>query len=126
MLRITDDRARGSLVLEPTGSLNRGDLDRLSAAFDVVVATTGRAPNLLIHAPRFPAWADFHTLLQHLRFIRQRHRAVARVALVSDARALDVASFVARRLLATRIRVFGNKDLEAARAWVAGDPPKAE
>lgn len=121
MLRITDDRARHCLILEPTGSLSRGDLDRLSEVFDAVVAATDRAPNLVIHAKSFPSWSDLGALARHLRFIRQHHRMVGRVAFVSDARALDVAPALARRLISAELRHFPESELDAALAWVAED-----
>lgn len=119
MLRITDDRARRVLILEPTGSLSRGDLDRLRERFDAVVAETGRAPSLLIRAAAFPSWADLGALGKHLRFIRAHHRAVARVAIVSDARSFQMAPRVARRLVAADLRHFPGKEFDAALAWVA-------
>lgn len=129
MLRITDDRAHRCLILEPTGSLSRGDLDRLSARFDAVVAATDRAPNLVIHAAGFPSWSDLGALARHLRFIRQHHRMVSRVAFVSNARAFDVAPALARRLISAELRHFPesgansgpDSGLDAALDWVAED-----
>lgn len=119
MLKITDDRARHCLVLEPTGSLSQADLDRLREHFDAVVVETGRPPNLLVHAASFPSWADLGALAKHARFIREHHRMIARVAIVSDARALDLAPRVARRLVAADIRHFPETALDEALAWVA-------
>lgn len=119
MLRITDDRAHCCLVLEPTGSLSRSDLDRLGERFDQVVKETGRAPNLVVHAASFPSWADLGALARHLRFIRRNHKRVGRVAFVSDARALDRASAFARRLVSAELRHFPESQLSDALAWVA-------
>jgi hypothetical protein len=119
MLRITEDHARHCLILEPTGSLSQADLERLRERFEAVAAATGRAPNLLVHAASFPSWADLGALAKHVRFIREHHRRIARVAIVSDARALDVAPVVARRLVAADIRHFPEKELDVALAWVA-------
>jgi hypothetical protein len=125
MLRITDDRQHNCLVLEPTGSLSKSDLERLTVQFEAVVADTGRVPNLLIRSARFPSWADFGALARHLRFIRQHHRMISRVALVSDARAFDVAPRLARKLITADLRHFPDKDYDAALAWLAegaGEP----
>lgn len=119
MLRITEDRARHCLILEPTGSLSRGDLDRLRERFDAVLTATGQAPNLVIHAASFPSWADFGALARHLQFIRQHHRAIGRVAFVSDARALDIGPALARRLVSADLRYFPEAEFEAALDWVA-------
>jgi hypothetical protein len=122
MLTITDDEAHNCLVLEPSGPLTRRDLDALTERFDARVAATDRVPNLVIRAGSFPAWADFAALLKHLRFIREHHRLVERVAIVSDARALDLAPRLARRFVSADVRHFPTADLDAALAWV-GEPP---
>jgi len=119
MLRITEDSARNYLLLEPSGALSRKDLDALTARFDAYVNARDRIPNLVIRAVSFPTWADFATLLEHLRFIRDHHRMVRKVALVSDARALDIAPRIAGRFVSAEIRHFPGKDYDAALDWVA-------
>ncbi len=122
MLTITEDDLHDCLVLEPSGPLTRRDLDALTERFDARVNATDRVPNLVIRAGSFPAWADFAALLRHLRFIREHHRLVERVAIVSDARALDLAPRLARHFVSAEVRHFAAADLEAALAWVGERP----
>ena len=122
MLKITDDDAHNCLVLEPSGPLTRRDLDALTERFDARVNATDRVPNLVIRAGSFPAWADFAALLGHLRFIREHHRLVERVAVVSDARALDLAPRLARHFVSADVRHFAAADFAAALAWVGERP----
>ncbi len=117
MLRITEDDARNCLILEPSGALSRKDLEALTGRFDAWVNAHDRIPNLVIRAVSFPTWTDFAALLKHLRFIRDHHRMVRRVALVSDARALDIAPRIAGHFVSAEIRHFPGKDMEAALAW---------
>jgi hypothetical protein len=121
MLRITEDAGRNLLLLEPSGALSGKDLDTLTERFDAYVNARDRVPNLVVHAARFPTWTDFAALLRHLRFIRRHHRLVRKVALVSDARALDVAPRIGRRLVSADVRHFPASDLDAALVW-AGEP----
>jgi hypothetical protein len=125
MLKITEDAAHGCFVLEPSGALTRRDLDALTERFDATVAATDRVPNLVVRAESFPTWTDLAALLKHLRFIRAHHRMVRKVALVSDARALDLAPKLARHFVSAEIRHFAAADLDAALAWVAerDEPP---
>lgn len=122
MLTITEDDAHGCLVLVPSGPLTQRDLDALNAAFDARVARTECIPNLVIRADSFPAWADLSALFKHLRFIRQHQRLVDRVAIVSDARALDIAPRLVRRLVSADVRQFPAAEFDAALAWVADAP----
>lgn len=119
MLRITEDPARNCLLLEPGGALARRDLDALSERFDAYVNARGRVPNLVVRAVGFPTWTDLAALLRHLRFIREHHRMVRKVALVSDARALDIAPRIAGHFVSAEIRHFPAAGLDTALAWVA-------
>jgi hypothetical protein len=118
MLKITEDAAHGCLILEPAGPISRRDLDRLSEHFDAWVNARDTTPNLVIRAASFPTWTDLAALLRHLRFIRQHHRLVRKVAFVSDARALDVGPRIARHIVSAEIRHFPSGNLEAALGWV--------
>lgn len=119
MLRITEDEAHGCFLLQPVGSLRRADLDSLTQRFDEKVAAGGQVPNLVIQSPRFPTWSNFAALMEHLKFIRSHHREIEKVALVSDARALDVAPRIARFFVSARLRHFPGDALDEALAWVA-------
>jgi hypothetical protein len=119
MLTITEDDAHGCFVLRPVGSLRKADLDALSERFDAKVAAGGPAPNLVIQSPSFPTWSNFAALMEHLRFIRGHHREIAKVAVVSDARALDIAPRIARLFVSARLRHFPGDALEEALDWVA-------
>ena len=125
MLKIVENDAHDCLVLEPTGPLTRRDLEGLTERFDARVDATGRAPNLVIRSGSFPAWADFSALLKHLRFIRAHHRLVERVAIVSDARALDLAPRLARRLVSAEVRHFSAAEYQDALEWVGSAPVEA-
>ncbi len=118
MLRVTENLASNCLLLEPSGALSRKDLDGLTERFDAYVNAHDRIPNLVIRAVSFPTWTDFAALLKHLRFIREHHRMVRKVALVSDARALDIGPRIAGHFVSAEIRHFPAKDFDAALAWV--------
>ncbi|HET9067912.1 MAG TPA: STAS/SEC14 domain-containing protein [Amaricoccus sp.] len=119
MLTITEDDAHGCFLLKPVGSLRKADLDALAARFDARVAAGGPVPNLVIQSPSFPTWSNFAALMEHLRFIRGHHRQIEKVALVSDARALDIAPRIARLFVSARLRHFPASDLADALDWVA-------
>ncbi len=123
MLKIIEDDAHGCFVLEPSGSLRKADLDALTKRFDAKVAAGGPTPNLVIHSPRFPTWSNLAAMLEHIRFIREHHRQIEKVALVSDARILDIAPRVARLFVAANLRHFPSDGMGDALAWVAEREP---
>ena len=128
MLTITEDDAHGCFVLEPVGQPAQGRPRRADRALRRQGrrgATGSRTSSSSRRA--FPTWSNFAALLEHLRFIRDHHRQIEKVALVSDARALDIAPRIARLFVSARLRHFPADALDEALAWVAerGDEPPA-
>ena len=119
MLEIKEDQAHGCLIAEPSGALTEADFAALTGKFEAWVAGGKPAPNLVIHAAAFPGWADFGALVAHLKFIRDHQRRVEKVALVSDARILEIGPSVARAFVSASIRHFPADRMDEALAWVA-------
>lgn len=118
MLTITVDDAHNCLLVEPEGRLTETDFEKLTESFNTRANESDSIPNLVIHAKGFPGWADFGGLAGHLSFVRDHHKLIRKIALVSDARILDMAPQIAGRFLQADIRHFAGGDLEAALDWV--------
>lgn len=86
-------------ILEPSGKLTEADFASLTKTFNAKVNETDTIPNLVIHAAAFPGWADFAGFMRRLSFIRDHHRMIERIALVSDSRILDTAPRIARQFV---------------------------
>ncbi len=119
MLSIVEDTNHNCFILEPTGKLTEKDFSQLTERFNKWVNETDSIPNIVVHTAEFPGWTDFASFIGHLSFIRDHHRMVDKIALVSDARVLDVAPKFAKHFLAARIRHFPADQLEKALNWVS-------
>jgi hypothetical protein len=117
MLKVTEDHARRTLILEPSGPLARGEFEASGPRFDALAANG--PVRLVVHAASFPGWADFGSFLAHVGFVRAHQSRVEKVALVSDSRILDLAPRVADLFLAAEIRHFPADSLPAALDWIA-------
>jgi hypothetical protein len=76
---------------------------------------------IMIAAPAFPVWSDFAALVAHLQFVRDHHRNVQRVAVVSDSGFLTVAPRVADHFVHAEVRHFSEADRDAAIAWLRAE-----
>ncbi len=124
MLKITDDTVHDALIVEPTDKLTRTDFEALTDVFNAIVNETDRIPNLVVLAPSFPGWADFAALVEHLQFIRAHQKLVGKIALVSDAKILEIGPKIARHFASATIRRFPADDLKAALDWSAESQPE--
>lgn len=111
-------RERGILTLEPKGPLQAADFSTLAAVVDPYIEQHGDLKGLLIAAPAFPGWDDFAALVSHLRFVRDHHRRIRRIAVVSDSAVLSVAPKIAKHFVSAEIRTFDAADQAAALAWL--------
>ncbi len=111
-------RDRGILILKPEGALRAEDFTALAGAVDPYVEQHGELKGLLLEAPSFPGWENFAALLSHLRFVRDHHRRIRRIAVVSDSTLLGVAPKIASHFVSAEVRAFDAAIRAAALAWI--------
>ena len=121
MLMLELLRDKGILIVKPQGAIDVGDFDRLAQTVDPYIADHGALSGLLIEAPSFPGWESFAALIEHLRFVRDHHRKIRRVAAVTDSSFLKVAPRIAAHFAQPEIKVFGGAEKARALAWLESD-----
>ena len=112
---------QGVLVLAPRGPLREEDFEACSADVDPWIAANGSLRGVVIHARHFPGWENLGGLLSHLRFVRDLHHKVRRVALVVDIALADLAPKVASHFIEAEVKHFPYDDIVDALAWVEKD-----
>jgi len=118
------DAERGVLTVNPRAPLEKGDFAQLAKTVDPYIEKHGVLAGLLIEAPSFPGWDSLGAMAAHFRFVRDHHRKVKRVALVTDSPLGNVAQHLASHFVSAEIRHFPASALAAARQWVAESRPK--
>jgi hypothetical protein len=114
-------RERGILLLKPDGALRAEDFTALAGTVDPYLEQHGELKGLMIEAPSFPGWDSLAALLSHLRFVRDHHRRIRRVAVVSDSTFLTVAPKIASHFVSAQLRTFDAADRAAAIAWIEAE-----
>ncbi len=109
------------LVVQPKGALDAEDFSGIAAAVDPFIEQRGGLRGLLIEAESFPGWRDFAGLVSHLRFVRNHHKHIKRVAAVTDSAFAAIAPSVANHFTAAEVRHFPFAEREAAMAWLLED-----
>ncbi|MCH0569042.1 STAS/SEC14 domain-containing protein [Streptomyces sp. MUM 136J] len=118
----------GVLVVEVEQPLRVQDFEALGQTADAWLATHDDLPGVVIHAREFPGWENIGSLFRHVRFVRDHHREVRKVALAADSRLADLAPRLAGHFTRAEVRRFGYDELDDAVAWAAGragGPPAA-
>jgi hypothetical protein len=118
MIDYSLDAAQSILLVRPKAALAADDFAALAAAADPHIEATGGLAGLIIETPAFPGWDSLGAFVAHLRFVRDHHRRIKRVALVTDSALGDAAERLASHLVSAEIRHFPSGEIEAAKQWI--------
>jgi hypothetical protein len=111
-------KADGVLVLRPQGRLEAADFERVAKTVDPYIEANGKLHGLLLDAEAFPGWRDFAALIAHFKFVRDHHRKIEKVAVVSDSSFLSVAPKFATHFVKADVRHFPHSQRDGALAWL--------
>jgi hypothetical protein len=111
-------RDDGILVVSPVDKLETIDFERLRLLIDPYIEEHGGLNGLLIDAESFPGWEAFSSMLSHIRFVRNYHEKIERVAAVTDNGFLAILPKVADHFVAAEVRHFDYQDRDEALSWL--------
>lgn len=120
MIPHTLDPGTAILHLQPRAALSPADFEALAHAVDPFISERGDLAGMIIETPAFPGWTSFGAFVAHLRFVRDHHKHIKNIALVTDSAMGDMAEKLVSHFVAAEIRHFAASEVEAARQWIAG------
>jgi hypothetical protein len=118
MIEHTLDTAHSILYVRPRSSLEKSDFAQLAKTVDPYIEKTGDLAGIIIEAPKFPGWDSLGAMVAHFRFVRNHHKHIKKVGLVTDSPLGNVAEHLATHFVSAEIRHFPAGELEAAKQWI--------
>ena len=115
------DDTTGVVTLSPADALSKEDVEQAAQRVDDYLEKAGEVKGMIISTRKFPGWESFGAMLTHLRFIREHHREVAKVAIVTDSSIGEVGEKVAGHFVSAQVRHFAFEDLKDAEEWILQD-----
>ncbi len=112
------DTGSGILYLKPASALTREDFEQLAKTVDPHIEKTGNLAGLIVEVSAFPGWESLGAMAAHFRFVREHHRRVRKVAIVTDAPIGNVAEKLASHFVAATIKHFPAGPTDAAQKWI--------
>jgi len=122
MIESSLDTAQSILYVRPKSALEQADFAKLSEKVDPYIEASGRLRGLIIEAPAFPGWESFGALVAHVRFVRDHHRRIEKIALVTDSAIGNVAEHLASHFVSAQIKHFSAAEMDAAKQWITSRP----
>ena len=91
---------------------------KLAKAVDPHIKATGGLAGLIVDTPSFPGWRSFGAMVNQFRFVRDHHKRIKRIEVVTDSHLGDVAEHLTSHFVKAEIRHFPAGQIEAARQWI--------
>ena len=123
MIEHTLDRADAILHLRPQSSLEQSDFEELAREVDPFIAESGDLAGLIVELSAFPGWASVGAMFAHLRFVRDHHKHIRKIALVTDSALGNIGEHFMAHFVSAEIRQFPSAALAAARQWILEAAP---
>ena len=118
MLDYSIMKPEGILVLKPHAPLSKEDFEGLSAAVDSYLSDHAKLHGVLIHSKGFPGWENFGGFTAHMHFVREHHKKVERVAVVTDSQFAGMAESLGKHFTSAEVRHFPFSDDMKALDWL--------
>ncbi len=118
MLEIKLDEKRGIAILNPGDKLREADFEYAKSLVDKYLEKEGKIYGVIINVRKFPGWESFHAMHTHFHFIRDYHKTIPKVAVVTDSPIGRLGETLADHFVSAEIKHFPFDDLKDAEQWV--------
>ena len=108
---------KGILVVRPDDALSTEDFASLTKEADAYIEKNGSLNGLAIITDSFPGWENPAGFLSHIKFVRDHHKQISKVAIVSNSKILNALPSVANHFVTAEVKDFDQED--DAMKWLA-------
>jgi hypothetical protein len=119
MMEHTLDDQNGILHVRPKGSLQQADFEQLARMVDPFIAQRGGLGGIVIETAAFPGWDSVAAMIAHFRFVRDHHKHIRKIAVVTDSPAGNIAENLVSHFVSAEIRKFPPGAADAAKEWIS-------
>jgi len=121
MLHYELNRAESILILKPIGPLESTDFEKLAREVDPYIIEKGTLNGLMIYTKSFPGWDNFAAFLSHIKFVKNHHQKIRKIAAVTGSGFLSIMPQVAKHFIQAEVRHFDYDDKDSALDWLKTD-----
>jgi stage II sporulation SpoAA-like protein len=120
MLEYNLDTEHSILYVHPKSAIEHDDFTKLAETVDPHIEATGDLAGLVLEARGFPGWDSLGAMVNHFRFVRDHHKHIKKIAVVTDSAMGDFAERLTSHFVSAEIKHFPAGQVEEARTWILG------
>ena len=125
MLNYRFDKEHSILNIKVGGPLEVSDFSKVSARIDPVIEENGALAGVILEAKEFPGWKNIDALFEHIRWVKQHHGSIKKLATVTDNGFVKSVPNIMKHVLPLEVRNFHEDQKREAKSWIKGtyEPP---
>ena len=109
---------KGVLIVKPLGPLAVEDFAAIARDADGYIESHGALNGLMICSEKFRGWKNMQGLWSHLRFVRDHHKKIKKVAFVSNSKIPELIINIAKYFVNPEARYFKYNQEGSAMNWI--------
>ncbi len=83
--------------------------------------TMAKGITQVLQSKAFPGWEDFEGFIGHIKFVRDHHRKIRKVAFASDSKMASLAPRLATHFVSAEVKSFDYGSYDEALAWLRSE-----
>jgi len=119
MIDIKLDENERVAVVQLLGKLSEEDFKLAAMTIDPYIEKAGKLHGVVLCSKDFPGWDSFSGFTKHMKFIKDHHKKVDRVAIVTDSKLANASEHIVKHFVSAEVQKFPYDQLEAAKKWVS-------
>jgi hypothetical protein len=119
MIDIETKRSENVFILTPKGSISADDIKTVASTIDAYINEHDAIPRLVFRLSEFPHWKDFGAIAAHFELVKDHHKIIPKVAIVSDNNLLAIVRVLVDQFTGAQIRRFPEEAFADAVNWAA-------
>lgn len=108
----------GVLIVKPLGPLAEEDFTAIAHDADDYIQSHGTLNGLMICSEKFRGWKNLQGLWSHLRFVRDHHKKIKKVAFVCDSIIPKLVINIAKYFVHPEAKYFQYNQENSAMQWI--------
>ncbi len=108
----------GIFMLSPSGPLETTDIEDFARRVDPYIEKNGSLKGMIVYIERFKGWKNIASFTSHVRFIKNHHQRVEKVATISDSKLLSALQSIAGLFVNPQVQHFTPGEEGAAIEWL--------
>jgi hypothetical protein len=105
-------------LIEPQGPLTKDDFAAIAGQIDPIIDNQGPLDGLIVKTREFPGWEGLGDVIAHFRFVKNHHRSIKKIALVTDAKIAEIFPVIVDHFVKAEVKHFNFDDFDEAVAWI--------